>query len=91
MTETLPPDLQQFVQQEIARGDYSSEADVLAAGLRLLRERERRLQALRDEIRPALDRLDRGQGIELADESLDAFFEDIVVRGDRRLQAERDS
>lgn len=52
-------------------------------------ERERRRDELRREIAPALVRLDRGEGIELDDDSLDAFFEDIKSRGRKRLEAAR--
>ena len=62
MSMSLPQDLQQFVQQEIASGRYRSEEDLVCEGLRLLRERERRLQALREDIKPALEQLDRGEG-----------------------------
>ena len=80
MSMSLPQDLQQFVQQEIASGRYQSEEDVVREGLRLLRERDRRLQALREDIQPALEQLDRGEG-----ERLDA--ESIKARGRKRLAA----
>lgn len=80
MSMSLPQDLQQFVQQEIASGRYQSEEDVVREGLRLLRERDRRLQALREDIQPALEQLDRGEG-----EPLDA--ESIKARGRKRLAA----
>ena len=80
MSMSLPHDLQQFVQQEIASGRYQSEEDVVREGLRLLRERDRRLQALREDIQPALEQLDRGEG-----ERLDA--ESIKARGRKRLAA----
>ena len=80
MSISIPQDLQQFVQQEVASGKYRSEEDLLCAGLRLLRERERRLQALREDIKPALEQLDRGEG-----EPLDA--ESIKARSRKRLAA----
>jgi antitoxin ParD1/3/4 len=36
-----------FIEQQIAKGRYGSATDVVAAGLRLLEERETRLEALR--------------------------------------------
>lgn len=89
MTVEIPPDLQQFVTQIIDAGSYKSEAEVVGQALRLLQERQRRIEELRREIQPALDRLDRGEGIELDDEGLDAFFEDIKTRGRARLGAEQ--
>lgn len=81
MVNLLPPELQDFVRQELASGKYESEADVVCEGLRLLRERERRLEALREELRPALEQLDRGER-----EPMDA--EAIKAEGRRQL-AER--
>jgi len=68
----------------IGSGAFPTEAAVVGEALRLLQER---LDRLRQELQPALDRLDRGEGIELDDQSLDAFFEDIRARGRQRLEA----
>ena len=90
MTVKIPPEFQQFVHQVINAGSYTSEAAVVGEALRLLQQRQRRLEELRREIQPALDGLGRGEGvIELDDSKLDAFFEDIKARGDARLAAER--
>jgi len=78
MLNGLPADLEQFVEQELATGKYASREELVTEGVRLLRERERRIKELREEILPALERLDRGEG-----EPLDA--EDIKARGMRRL------
>ena len=91
MTVEIPPDLQQFVDQVIGGGGYKSEAEVVGHALRLLQKRQRRIEELRREIQPALDRLDRGEGIELDDEGLDTFFEDIKTRSQAELAAERES
>ena len=89
MTIDIPADLQQFVHNAIDAGSYKNETEVVGEALRLLQERQRRIEALRREIQPALDRLDRGEGIELDDAGLDAFFEDIEAQGRAELEAER--
>lgn len=65
-TFSLPPDLQQFVQNQIERGDYSTTGEVVCAALTLLRERDQvrtiRLERLRADVRLGLDELDRGEG-----------------------------
>ena len=91
MTVEIPPDLQQFVHQVIESGGYKSEAEVVGQALRLLQERQRRIEELRRKIEPALDRLDRGEGIELDEDGLDAFFEDIKTHSAAELAAERQS
>jgi len=62
----LPTDLAPFVTDQIGAGKYASEVDVVLDGLRLLRDRERRLAELRREIQPALERLERGEGRQLS-------------------------
>lgn len=80
---SLPPDLAQFVSDQIGSGKYPSEVEVVCDGLRLLKERERRLDELRAEIQPSLERLERGEGRELDPE-------EIISRGMRRRE-NRDS
>ena len=90
MTVEIPPEFQQFVHQVIDAGSYKSETAVVGEALRLLQQRQRKLEKLRREIQPALDRLDRGEGvIELDDSELDAFFDDVVARSEAELAAER--
>ena len=91
MTVEIPSDLQQFVHNAIDAGNYKDEAEVVGQALRMLQQRQRRIDELRREIQPALDRLDRGEGIELDDAGLDAFFEDIKAGNRAELEAERDS
>ena len=92
MTVEIPSEFQQFVHQVIDSGSYQSEEAVVGEALRLLQHRQQRLEELRREIQPALDGLDRGEGvIELDDSELDAFFEDIKARGEARLAAERET
>jgi len=90
MTVEIPPDLQQFVDQIIGAGGYKSEAEVVGQALRLLQQRQRRIEELRREVQPALDQLDRGEGIKLKDEEeLRLFFEGVKERGRNRQEAEQ--
>jgi antitoxin ParD1/3/4 len=91
MTVEIPSDLQQFVHQVIDSGSYKSETDVVDQALRLLQDRQKRIEKLRRDIQPALDRLDRGEGIELNEDGLDAFFEDIKAQSLSEIAAEHPS
>ncbi len=87
MPDTLPPDLQRFVDHELATGNYGSAGDMIADGLRLLRERK--LYELRKDIDDAARQIEHGEGIEVADEtSLAGFFEDNKARGRQHLEAQ---
>ena len=67
MPQTLPPDLQDFVDRELATGRYQSAEETVIAGLRLLqRDRQEALQGIRE----GLAESERGEGIPL-DEAFD--------------------
>jgi antitoxin ParD1/3/4 len=50
MTITLPPDLEIALSDRVANGSYDSEADVIREALRLLDDRELRLDVLRAKV-----------------------------------------
>lgn len=85
MRNGLPADLEQFMEQELAAGKYASREELVAEAVRLLRERERRIKELREEILPALERLDRGEYTEYDEGSLRDLMEDVKARGRVRL------
>ena len=88
MSETFPPDVQQFVRQELASGNYKSEEDLVLEAVRFLRESNLRLRHLREGLHTRLERLDRGEGIELeSDEALGTFFDQIEAEVHHGLTA----
>lgn len=89
MTVEISADLQQFVHQVIDNGIYKNENDVVDQALRLLQQRQKKIEELKREVQPALDELDRGEGIELDENELDAFFENIKATGKAELDAEQ--
>lgn len=60
MSITIEPDLEEFVQQELARGEYRDASDLVSEALRLLQQK-RRHDALREEIRIGLEQAERGE------------------------------
>lgn len=88
MPDSIPAELRRFVEHEVAWGCYRSADEVIADGLRLLRERK--LYELRRDIDVGIAQIERGEGIELADDAaIAAFFEDIKARGRQRLEAKQ--
>ena len=86
----FPPELQQLVHAELAAGAYSSEDELLLEAVRLLHEREEDLRNFKVRLQGRLDRLDRGEGIELqTGADLRVFFDDIQARGRQRYDASR--
>ncbi len=91
MPTMLPPDLEQFLNAEVASGKYvSADEALLVAGVRLLRDREQQREELRRELDIGLAALERGDVVTLEGQSeLNAFFDDVVARGHERLAAQR--
>jgi antitoxin ParD1/3/4 len=58
MTPALPPDLEQFVQDQVANGCFPTSEGVIVAGLRLLREQQAELKTM---IAAAVEQADRGE------------------------------
>ena len=82
----IPVEMQQFVRSVIDRGEFRTEDEVVGEALRLLQERRRRIESLRQEILPAIERLDRGEGITVREDELDGFFDGIMAEIDPNYQ-----
>lgn len=82
MTITIQPELEQFVQQEIASGEYGDASAVVAEALRLLQQK-RRHEALRDEIRIGVEQAERGETAPL---DMNRIREEVHRRIETRAQ-----
>ncbi|WP_373528645.1 type II toxin-antitoxin system ParD family antitoxin [Nostoc sp.] len=64
MNISLTTELEQFIQSQVASGKYTSNEEVILAGIRLLEERERiykgRFEELQREIMIGVEELDHG-------------------------------
>lgn len=66
MTVTLPPELQAFVEEQVASGAAPDVNAVLAEAVRVLqlkRDEETKRAALKTDIQVGIDQLDAGQGV----------------------------
>lgn len=62
MTEPLPPDLGQFVDNAIESGRYHSEDELILAAVEALRELTEHQDALRRDVQDAITSIDAGLG-----------------------------
>jgi Arc/MetJ-type ribon-helix-helix transcriptional regulator len=89
MEVRLTPDQEAFVRQAIASGRLHRPEDAVEEALQLWEERER----TRAEILAAVDvaeaSLDRGEGIEVTEQSMRELADGVKNRGRTRLEAER--
>jgi|AP95_1055475.scaffolds.fasta_scaffold354578_1 antitoxin ParD1/3/4 len=88
----LSPELEEFVDQEVASGRYRSRADVIADAVRYLRAQSEFEDELREKIQVGIDELERGEVIRIrSQEEHDALFEgirqEVRERIDSREQA----
>ncbi len=85
MDVSLSSELEQFVREQIDRGNHASVDEVVQEGLRLLRNRERTRERLRQEITVGLEQLERGEFDEYDDESLTELFEALKTGARKQL------
>ena len=68
MQITIPPELEQFIQRQLAAGKYQSALDVIAAGVYLLEQQEDiyqgRLPELQQDVQIGLEAVRRGEVLE---------------------------
>ena len=90
MSYPFPPELQQLLHEGLAAGNYQSEDEILLEALRLLRQRDTHQEQFKNNLKARIDRLDRGEGIQLEDDdALREFFDDIQARGKQRYEAKQ--
>jgi putative addiction module CopG family antidote len=88
MDTSLPPDVQQFVTQELAAGRYRSETELVINAVRRLRDDDDNLQRFKNQLREELAAIERGEGIVLnGDEELGAYLDQIDAEVDAEIAA----
>lgn len=89
MVAAISTELEAFVQSELAKGHFGSREEVISAALTQMRDRE----AARDQrVRQLIAECDATPGEDTVlhnDEEIDAFFDDVMVRGRERLAKAR--
>jgi antitoxin ParD1/3/4 len=85
MNVSLPQALAEFVEKEVASGNYATASEVVRDGLRMLREEravyEEKLAILKREVQRGIDQIDAG---ELSDLTLPDIWE---RRKDKRSES----
>ena len=68
MSISLTPELEEFIQSQVESGKYSSTEEVIIAGIKLLKEREKiyqgRFEELKREIAIGVEASDRGEVVD---------------------------
>jgi len=85
----LTPDQEAFVRQAIESGRLHRPEDAVEEALRLWEERERTRAEILAAVDAAEASLDRGEGIEVTEQSMRELAEGVKQRGRARLEGER--
>ncbi len=80
----LPPELGQFVEQQIATGKYHSEGDLVVDALRVLSRVEARQHEFQEAVRQGMEQLARGEFTQYDDQSLGELFDSLKQRAMNR-------
>ena len=61
MASTYPPEIEQFVQEELASGQFTDENALLTAALEVYREVKEKHAELRDRVQESVSQAERGE------------------------------
>ena len=89
MNISLTPELEQLVADKVKSGMYQTSSEVIREGLRLLKDRDERLEALRRDIRAGLEAVDRGEFTDYDQSNIRKLRDRVKARGRKRLAEER--
>ncbi len=85
MNISLTPELEQLVDDKVKTGLYQTASEVIHEGLRLLRERDQRVEALRRDVRAGFEAVERGEFTEYDASNIKELADHIKARGRKRL------
>jgi antitoxin ParD1/3/4 len=91
MSISFSPELEELVRKELASGKYASENELLVEAVRLLAERDRRRDELREQIQVGREQLDQGVYTEYDEASLRQYFDELQEQGRQAYESRRKS
>ena len=80
MNVSLTPELEQFVSDKVKTGMYQTASEVIREGLRLVRERDQRMEALRRDVRAGFEAVERGEFTEYDEGSVKELSDRVKAR-----------
>jgi antitoxin ParD1/3/4 len=85
MNISLTPELEHLVADKVSSGMYQTSSEVIREGLRLLKERDDRLQSLRRDIHAGFEAVDRGEFTDYDGTDVHRLADRVKTRGRKRL------
>jgi antitoxin ParD1/3/4 len=87
MNVSLTPELERLVHEKLGTGMYQTSSEVIREGLRLLKERDDRLAALRREVRIGVADIEAGSFASYTPSTLKNLSNAVKSRGRKALEA----
>ena len=87
MNVSLTQELEQIVNKKVSSGMYQTASEVVREGLRLLVERDRRLESLRRDVRAGFEAIQRGKYTDYDATTIQKLADRVNARGRKRLAA----
>jgi antitoxin ParD1/3/4 len=86
MNISLTPELEQLVNDKVKSGMYQTASEVIREGLRLLKERDQRLESLRRDVRAGFEAIERGEYTDYDVSNIRDLAKRVKARGEKRLK-----
>ncbi|MCE5267033.1 MAG: type II toxin-antitoxin system ParD family antitoxin [Planctomycetaceae bacterium] len=80
ISPAFPPELEQFVEEQVAEGRYGSPQELVVTAVRVLREVEARQSQFGEDVRLGVEQLERGEFNEYDEAGLRERFEELKRR-----------
>lgn len=88
MNISLTPELEQLISDKVQTGLYQTASEVVRDGLRLLRERDQRHEALMRDVLAGFDAVSRGEFTDYDANNMKELSGRVAARGRKRLLEE---
>jgi Arc/MetJ-type ribon-helix-helix transcriptional regulator len=89
MPETLSPEVQKLVQEQVDGQRFTSANEVLLVAMRLFKEFQSRCREhLGRQIKEGFDQIERGEALELDEDGVNRFFDELLAEAEQELAAE---
>jgi antitoxin ParD1/3/4 len=85
MNVSLTPELERLVNEKVKSGLYQTASEVVREALRLLKQRDERMESLRRDVRAGLDDAEGGRYEEHDENSSKLLAADVKARARQRL------
>ncbi len=88
MNISLTPELERLVNDKVSTGFYQIASEVVREGLRLLRERDQRMEALRRDVGAGFEAVERGEFTDFDESNVKELASRVLARGRKWLAEE---